>query len=673
MADKTCLKTTGTIILLLVLVVTSAAVQADTIYVDVDASGDDDGTSWTDAYNYLQDALIDDAGSGDEIWVAEGTYYPDEGDTPTDDDRTETFQLVDGAEVYGGFGGYNDGEETARSQRDWEDHETILSGDIDQDAGPGPDADDSYHVVTGADNATIDGFTITGGYANGSGDNCYGAGMFNYEVSPTVKNCSFIYNDCLSVNYSCGGGGIYNGYSNATITGCTFYNNRVAKVWPPNPAYIGLGAAMLNAGDPAPTITNCVFSTNYANTMGGAIDNASCDPIIKNCVFVMNDASWYGGGISNSSSEPIITNSTFTGNSANSGGGMSNWSSIPIITNSTIIGNAAHTGGGMFNRSNSDTKVTNCIFWGNTASVDGGEIYNLDDASDPCFTYCDIDGGINGTKCYGYDSIAGGGNILTDPAFINIFDFSDITVAAAVGSGTYIKVEDASLYTVGDEIEYDNDGTLREVTAVDEDNDKVTFVNDPLGSSSAADKVIYNWGNGATDADEDLHLDSDSPCIGEGHPSFDYDGQTDIDGQPRVMVEEVDIGADEAAYMPTCHPDYDDWVNVDKPVCWCYQRQCHGDADGLKEGGEKAGYWYVGLEDLNILTAAWLVKEPPDGPGIGSVENGICADFGHNLEGNAKSGYWRVGTDDLNILVEYWKVLEPPDGNGVDPNCLECE
>jgi hypothetical protein len=49
---------------------------AATIYVSVSAGGANDGSSWADAYNYLQDAL-DDAAYSDNIWVAAGTYYPD--------------------------------------------------------------------------------------------------------------------------------------------------------------------------------------------------------------------------------------------------------------------------------------------------------------------------------------------------------------------------------------------------------------------------------------------------------------------------------------------------------------------------------------------------------------------------------------------------------------------
>ncbi len=89
-------------------------------------------------------------------------------------DRSATFQLKNGVAVYGGFAG----TETARNQRNPAANVTILSGDIDNNDSQTPIITDlttvtgnttnSYHVVTGATGATLDGFTITAGNANGA-------------------------------------------------------------------------------------------------------------------------------------------------------------------------------------------------------------------------------------------------------------------------------------------------------------------------------------------------------------------------------------------------------------------------------------------------------------------------------------------------------------------------
>ena len=69
------------------------------IYVDKDATGSDNGTSWTNAYVDLQDALAA-ATNGDEIWVAQGVYKP-----TTTTDRDIAFVIPDGVSLYGGFSG----------------------------------------------------------------------------------------------------------------------------------------------------------------------------------------------------------------------------------------------------------------------------------------------------------------------------------------------------------------------------------------------------------------------------------------------------------------------------------------------------------------------------------------------------------------------------------------
>lgn len=109
---RTNLKIWLTMSLLLVGMVCKAAGQ--TIYVDADATGANNGSSWVHAYKYLQDALNKPPGSGDQIWVAEGIYKPDQGAAATPGDREATFQLINGVAMYGGFAG----GETSQDQRD---------------------------------------------------------------------------------------------------------------------------------------------------------------------------------------------------------------------------------------------------------------------------------------------------------------------------------------------------------------------------------------------------------------------------------------------------------------------------------------------------------------------------------------------------------------------------
>ena len=115
--------------------------NAEIIYVDGSASGNADGTSWTDAYHLVQDAL-DHATSGDEIWIARGTYKPSTEIGGTGN-RYQAFQMVEGVEIYGGFAG----TESAVSERSdygyGNTNETILSGNI---GSPSSTDDNSYHV-----------------------------------------------------------------------------------------------------------------------------------------------------------------------------------------------------------------------------------------------------------------------------------------------------------------------------------------------------------------------------------------------------------------------------------------------------------------------------------------------------------------------------------------------
>jgi hypothetical protein len=119
--------------------------------------------------------------------------------------------------------------------------------------------------------------------------------------------------------------------------------------------------------------------------------------------------------------------------------------------------------------------------------------------------------------------------------------------------------------------------------------------------------------------------------------------------------------------------EYDYWVESGKPECWCYPRQCHGDADGKKQGSFTPGYWYVGSDDLDIMSLGWLVRDPPKGPGILGLElNGVpvaCADFKRDKVGSPFPGYWRIGATDLDEMSLNWLIKEPPKGPGTPPDC----
>src|SRR5690606_26038037 len=98
------------------------------IYVNAKAGTGGDGSSWPDAYTSLQDALAE-AGDGDEIWIAAGVYYPDEGIGQINDNRDSTFNIPPGVALYGGFAG----GEVKLEDRNWDTRPTVLSGDIDGD------------------------------------------------------------------------------------------------------------------------------------------------------------------------------------------------------------------------------------------------------------------------------------------------------------------------------------------------------------------------------------------------------------------------------------------------------------------------------------------------------------------------------------------------------------
>ena len=370
------------------------------IYVDDDAPGDNDGSSWSNAYLCLQDALTV-AQDGDEIRVAKGIYRPDRQTVRSIRGRprlmimssgnsTATFQLINDVVIKGGYAGFG---EPDPDTRDVDQYSSILSGDLNADDGPQFTniSENSYHVVTASGTeatAVLDGFTITGGNAQG-----FGGGMRNTNSSPSIIDC------CFTDNYAGeDGGGMYNVNSSPSITDCCFtgnyagedgggMSNRNSSPTVANCTFMGNstfdgGGGMHNRDESHPTVTDCTFRENLADDGGGIQNISRSSPTIANCTFVGNSVagsgSNNGGGIDNTyDSHAIITNCSFTENSATYGGAMlSGWGSSPVVANCLFVRNSAQWGGGMYNIDSSSITFTNCTFSENLAQHYGSAIYN---------------------------------------------------------------------------------------------------------------------------------------------------------------------------------------------------------------------------------------------------------------------------------------------------------
>ena len=535
------------------------------LYVDHAATGANDGSSWEHAYNDLQDALRHArcaAGTVTEIWVAAGTYTPGTS-------RTDSFQMINGVAIYGGFAGTEDAATFDLDNRDFVTNETVLSGELGE-GGSFAYKDNSYHVFyhpedTGLDNtAILDGVTIASGNASGDGDYRHGGGMYNHSSSPTLINC--IFRDSNNLKYgvfveSIGdGGGMYNHSSSPILTNCTFSDNSAKDgggmynhLSSPTLAgctFSGNGGGMYNHLS-SPTLTGCTFFGNGGN-YGGGMHNLESSPTLTNCSFSGNSASIYGGGMYNEESSPTVTHCTFIGNTVSNygGGGMYNADSSPTVENCTFSGNTVDEGGGggMFNQGSFAT-VINCVFSANTSGFGGG-IHNDEDSSSTV-TNCTFSGntGVPG----GGMAILGGSSAVTNCTFFGNYV-----------EGLYIHNRDLDgSSTVTNCIFFGNTGIgLHERTGLSTVTNCISWGNTIYQIAGPANATYCNVqggfaGEGNIDSDPlfmdaangDFRLQAGSPCIDAGDNSAVAGIAADFEGDPRTIRCRVDMGVDETSEM----------------------------------------------------------------------------------------------------------------------------
>lgn len=462
--------------------------NAQIIYVSPDGIGG--GTSWSDARGDLT-TVLNSATAGTQIWVAEGTYYPTICSSCDFTKRDISFTINDGVELYGGFAG----TESSLEERNWQQHPSILSGDIDDDSSLENNSFSVIYTKNVGPTTVVDGFVIQDGNANsinadpgtkytsGGGwyndgvatglasqptvRNCvfvfnfagsYGAGMYNEgsfdgEASPFYFNCRFSTNESILGGAGVYNNGIFNGKASPRFTDCEFSNNLVSN---------GDGAAVYNRGgnegEAKPIFLGCNFTGNFASMKGGAVFNTGiidgqCHPEFSGCNFSGNESE-HGGGVYNDGSfnghcNPVFSGCNFRDNEVSqSGAGMYNSGifggvASPELSDCLFENNiAGFDGGGIFSsgaeEGNSHAIYNSCFFIANTSGNNGGGIINFGKSGfcSPQFTDCAFRNnmGVSGGGVYNDGSFGG-----ESKAIFNNCEFE----------GNQCEIDGAGMYNIG--------------------------------------------------------------------------------------------------------------------------------------------------------------------------------------------------------------------------------
>lgn len=394
----------------------AGAAEAKVVYVNAAAATTTgDGSSWASSYKYLQDAL-DHSSATDTIYLAKGTYYPDQGSKIVSGDREKSF-VIKGQTLYGGFVGI----ETNLLQRNSRANLTKLSGAI----WKGADGDSywSLHVLVIEKNSTLDGLTVTEGKANGTdtwsfpdilfydeGGGCY----VKAGIALTLNTCSFTNNEAFQFG---GAIALEDTVAKVVAKDCLFEGNKVTQRTKTRGVVAG-GAIKGNV-----ELVTCNFIGNRAesiNAVKGSVTESRGGAISGNvnatgCRFSENRAIAYSdAGPDNSGVKPIAAGGAIAGNLVGSrcnfsrndaltldlpnsfpnpalertgSGGACSEGSI-VAANCVFIENKSSTGkinpedgtgtggGGAVYVKFGASSITNCVFVKNLSGVRGGAIHS---------------------------------------------------------------------------------------------------------------------------------------------------------------------------------------------------------------------------------------------------------------------------------------------------------
>ncbi|HEV8200248.1 MAG TPA: MopE-related protein [Candidatus Polarisedimenticolia bacterium] len=433
---------------------------------------------------------------------------------------------------------------------------------------------------------SIDGCTITGGIGEPRAGNTAmaGGGVFIFGDG-VVTNNTITGNVLTGTQKEFFGGGIYVAQGNASILGNTIQFNTAAPG--PGTAQVtsfGLGGGVFitehKNGSPGNSIVegNLIKENVTGGDIGkgaGVLADANPGTVIRRNIILGNRAGFGGGAVFMYGTLQVMDNLIYGNSAGMFGGGIATYGAYGLISNNTIFGNsgtataipnqysAATYGAGIsitdLNINVGQITVQNNLIGANAVTSTGlaGGLFAFH--SSPVVRNNDL---WNNLKFPAVSSNVAGdyteaqvigvnGNISASPNFVNAPLFADTTTAA--GTTTTVIIREPTRYAVNQKIEYNNDGVVRTISAINASTRTLT-IGPALPTASAANKMISNWG-AVTNMTEDFRLQLPSPAvdtgINTGVSAFDLAGNPRIgdgDGNGSAIV---DMGAYEIVPLDT--------------------------------------------------------------------------------------------------------------------------
>ncbi len=365
--------------------------------------------------------------------------------------------------------------------------------------------------------------------------------------------------------YNCINGAINStGYHNLEIRGCRLEENETF--------YDGVNAAGISILNPFPqsimnvSISDCEIINNsnnqYLAGSGGIWIQSNCpsDSInISRCNFIGNMGN-YGGAIGSQMTAPaslILDDCKITGNwSESMGGGI--WAQNPILLRDCQLENNISVSGGGFWGDYIDAE--NCIIRGNQANEgDGGGISGYNGCRlVNCVITQNTAYSTGGISCFGG----------TNSQIINCTITNNASLTYGDG-GAYLNLTGL---TIANTLFWGNTAVSGRNQINSSWNQTTIYNSDIQGTNINSGYVVEDSdyvriginGNGNKDEDpkllDDYHLGEDSTCINSGNNNFS--STYDIDDEPRIAEDIIDIGADEVQHSPLAWWKLDDGTGI---------------------------------------------------------------------------------------------------------------